>query len=193
MKLRDWLNNNSAVVTIVAVVILVISLGIIVWQTTGGGGNHVVDVYYYDVNTGEIFLGKSDEIPPIEAPSGPIDGQPAGYRAYVFACGDCPSNSEIVGATPEQLSGMNTFVGWVKKYTQDAKAAIERTENAENLSPEEEMEQIEAWENGEVIKRTTDPDNAWVQSESRQGIRIQEETSQRCAEGEMATPCYPPR
>ena len=42
-------------------------------------------VWFYDLNTKELFTAKRSKLPPIKAPSGPLpDGTPAGVRAYVF-------------------------------------------------------------------------------------------------------------
>ena len=192
MKARDWINNNSAVVTVGAVVVLVLALGFIIYQNSGSMTPRVVDMYYYDMNTGEIFLGQSDQVPPIDAPSGLADGQPAGLRAYVFSCGECPSSDQIVGSTASSLEQQNTFVGWVEKYTEEARQAMEQAEQGEQ-SPEEEQAAYEAYERGEVVKRPGDPESAWVHIDSDEGLRIQESISQKCPGDELPNPCYPER
>src|SRR5688572_11816004 len=106
MKARDWMNNNSALVTIAAVVLLVISLGVIIMQTKPRGSVGPVELYYYDLNTGKLFVAMSDQNPPIDAPSGGFrgpDGPPAGVRAHVFGCGNC---GNLEGKTVEEIEAM---------------------------------------------------------------------------------------
>lgn len=45
--------------------------------------------YFYDMNTGELFIVPRGTIAPIVTPSGPHEGQPAGVQASIYACGDC--------------------------------------------------------------------------------------------------------
>jgi hypothetical protein len=114
MRLRQWVNENSSVVTVGAVVVMIFSLGWIVqesltrWHRSSG----VPDVWFYDLGSGKLFRAKSTAVPPIDAPSGVlIDGEPAGVRARVFACGDCNDESK-------------RFVGWLEKFSHQAKQAM---------------------------------------------------------------------
>lgn len=43
------------------------------------------DVWYYDLNTKDLFAGKADSTPPIKAPSGDLTGAAAGTAAGVRA------------------------------------------------------------------------------------------------------------
>ncbi len=64
--------------------------------------------YYYDLNTGKLFVAATDDFPPIEAPSGPApDGRKAGVRAYVFSCGDCDDPTKrFIGYVMRRTEGM---------------------------------------------------------------------------------------
>lgn len=185
MKLRDWMNNNSAVVTILAVVVLVISLGVIIMNSSGRSGARIVDMYYYDMNSGKLFVGKSDQLAPIDAPSGPYRDQPGGVRAYVFACGECPDN--IDGATLADLQSNGAFVGWMEMYTPEAKAALTQQQEG----PPADMAFYEAFERGQLVKRPED--EQWVQAQSEPGFRITEQITTKCPSGEMPQPCFPGR
>ncbi len=44
--------------------------------------------YFYDLNTGDVFEDLAGP-GPVETPSGPYEGMPAGVRAVVVACSDC--------------------------------------------------------------------------------------------------------
>ena len=186
MKVRDWLNNNSAVVTLLAVVVLVISLGVIIMNSTSSQRSRIVDMYYYDMNTGKLFIGKSDALPPIEAPSGPINNSPAGVRAYVFACGDCPA--DIDGASEEELKEMNVFIGWLEKYSEQAKAALAKQQE----DPAADVDYFMAIEQGQHV--SAPGSNRWVGANSEAGFRLMERISQLCGStGEIPKPCYPGR
>src|SRR5690606_22803013 len=103
LKFRDWLNKRSAIVTVLAVVVLIAALGFIIMQARGKPYRpQIVPVYYYDLGSGKLFTAMSDQIPPIQSDSGSgPGGMPQGVRAYVYACGDCPTNA--VGMTITDL------------------------------------------------------------------------------------------
>jgi len=166
MTIREYVNNNSAVVTICAVVLLLLSLGFIIMRL-GGGSKYrprVVDVYYYDIGDGQLFTALSNEIPPIDAPSGK-----QGVRAYVFACGDCANESE-------------RFIGWMEMYTPDAKRIM--------TSPPTEAENMDAFEVMERGHLVSADGRNWVSANGEQGFQVMESMQSRC--GQTApTPCYP--
>lgn len=168
MSLREFANNNSAIVTLGAVVLLVIALGAIIMQTRGGGGSGIIDVYYYDLSTGQLFTGPSNQLAPIEAPSGPYNGKPGGVRAFVFSCTDCDDES-------------THFIGWLDMYTPEAKEAL--------ANPTAEMgASFELYERGHLVKRVED--ETWVSANDPEGFRVMEAISQECPGG-RPQPCYP--
>lgn len=62
-------------------------------------------VWFYDVTTNKVFVGSTNDLPPIKPPSGAeVDGEPAGVRVYKYGCGDCSE----------------PFLAYLLKYTQDA-------------------------------------------------------------------------
>jgi hypothetical protein len=180
MKLRDWMNNNSAVVTIGAVVLLIGALAAIIFQMKPSGyGPRVIDVYYFDLNTQKLFTAKSDQIPPIETPSGPVPGigAPAGVRAYVFACNDCGNESD-------------RFVGWLEMYTPEAKALL--TQPAAE-TPEEaaqrEARMYEVWETGQLLSLDG---RSWARANSQEAMNITSTIEGKCPGG-APKPCLPGR
>lgn len=168
MSLREFANNNSAIVTLGAVVLLVIALGAIIMQTRGGSSGGVIDVYYYDLNTGQLFSGPSDQLAPIEAPSGPYNGKPGGVRAFVFSCADCDDES-------------THFIGWLDMYTPEAKQAM--TNPGAGMGPS-----FELYEQGHLVKGVDDEN--WVPANDEGGFRVMENISTECP-GSRPKPCYP--
>lgn len=184
MGLRDYMNNNSSVVTIVAVVVLVIALGIIVMTSKGPGrSGYIVDIYFFDLNTGKVFIGKSDQRPPIATDSGPTtDGKKAGVLAYISACGECKNYN---GMTVDELKAAGAFVSRLEKFTDQALAAMEAAESGQNGAPiDYDMM------NAIVIKRPQDAN--WVPLESAAGMRILSEQETLCPGGAVMT-CLPGR
>ena len=109
MAVTQWLRDNPVYgysiaggVFLIAIVITVISI------TSSGPGEPETSskFYYYDMNTGELFIDEANLIPPIKAPSG---GE--GVLAEVYSCGDCEGEQ---------------YVGLLRKYSDSAKAAIEK-------------------------------------------------------------------
>jgi len=173
MNIREYMNNNPAVVTIGAVVILVICLGLIIKTLFKGSGGRTgpVDVYYYDLNTGELFTAGSDKFPPIQSPTDEGD-KLSGVRAMVFSCGDCDKKS-------------THFVGYLERYTPEAKAAMERAAS----SDEPMMEDVYEMEQGREVKL---PDAAeWIDGNSEAGMAVYEAIRQRCEADERPRQCFP--
>jgi len=103
MSIRTTLNENPIATTIVVTVIAALACLVIIWRIAGGdGGGGEAAHYYYDRNTGKVFVRES-ETSPMAAPSGETpDGQPAGVRAWIFACGQCQGSYE--GMTPVEIA-----------------------------------------------------------------------------------------
>ena len=171
MNLREWMNQNSAVVTIIAVVLLLVSLGVIIMTLTPSSPNRVVEVYFMDTADGQLFVEKSNQLPPIVAPSGK-----EGVRAFVFSCGDCGDEA-------------SRYVGWLETYTAEAKKAITgTTENPEG--PEGMVDNYELIENGHMV---CDPQSkTWVPANSEPGFKIMDQIQNKCG-NEPPKPCFPGR
>lgn len=109
MQIREWLKNNPVIggaivagIMLTAILILVLSL-----LPTNPTPASTPNNYYYDMQSGELFVADVSLIPPIKAPSG---GE--GVLAQVYACGECGDDSEL-------------FVGILRKYSPAGKQAIE--------------------------------------------------------------------
>lgn len=184
MRLRDSMNNNSALVTVLAIVILIVSLGFIIYQARPNRyAPRVVDVYYYDLGSGQIFLGKSDKVSPIDAPSGPgSSGEPNGVRAYVFSCTNCDDES-------------SRFIGWLEKYTPEAKQAMlnpPAPDTSGNAAAGPDPTEI--WEKGHLIAayKANAGELKWVVNNSDAGFRIMQSLETKCPGGQP-NPCFPPQ
>ncbi len=196
---REWLNRNSAVVTIGAVVLLIFSLAFIIKQSLPRRFRpQIVDIYYYDLGTGKVFLAKSDQTPPVEAPGGPSgSGMPMGVRAYLFACGECPTG--LAGLTAEQLAAKQVFVGWLEMYTPEAKQYMEQMRRgaADESGPAPPgaaggpmvPEMYDVMMQGQLI-RAIDNDQ-WVPANTPEGFEIMNLLRQACPPESVPRPCFP--
>jgi len=186
MNIRETMNNNPAIVTIGAVVVLVLCLLAITCQLGGPGGGQggTVDLYFLDENSGVLFSADSNQQPPIAAPSD-TGGGASGVRAHVFGCGDCPGN--LSGMTAEEVQAKGAFIGYLEKYTPEAKAAMERAMNAE----EPDIEIMYEMDQGRLI-RLSDSDQ-WIDANSEQGVDVYSTIREKCPEDERPRQCFPNR
>lgn len=170
---RDWANRNSAVATIAAVAVLVVALVILV-SSGSGGPSASGDAYFYDVETGETFVGDATAIPPIQSP----DGNEA-VRAHFYTCTECTEEAR--------------FLGYYEKYTAEAKKAIEEAQQSSSSSdPEQsseaEMQAYEASMSGMLYSK--DGEN-WQQSQGPGGAGPQQELQDKCGDGQRLKYCAP--
>ena len=109
----------------IAIIVVALALvGTIGWFMMGeGGGDGPKSLWFYDLNSGELFVGPVASLPPIEAPSGDLKGAAAGTPAGVLA-----SVISIEGDSEKK-------VAFLQAYTPDAKQLIEASRNAQGGAP----------------------------------------------------------
>ncbi len=141
MGVRETLNKQPAITTGATIGIIVIALGFIIWQVVGGG-NHIriPTKAYYTVDDGATYF--KDDINLI-APFD-HDGKQA-VKADVFKC---PSGGE--------------FVGYLERYTPDAKKIIEDSRNHPNT--DDFGKAAEASQRGLEVKAPSTGDQGWVKT-----------------------------
>ena len=144
--------------------------------------------YYYDLNSGELFVEPWDMAPPIEAPSGPLpDGRLfAGVRARVFGCGSCE----------------DTFVAYLEKFRADVKRALEDPEAV----PRPEYRDLDQREMADkimgdatqgllgpdaVMVRRPEAGSPWVGRFSEAGRAIARSAYEQCDQGQRVAQCEP--
>ncbi len=176
-RFRRWLNSNSSIVTVISTVLLIFALGLIVQEAAElhrRSRTTVPDAWFYDLGTGQLFRAKSNVLPPIESPSGPLpNGEAAGVRAKVFACGDCDDPA-------------NRFIGWVEKLSPEAKYTRIH-------------EQAGAWDGYDtmgmtyeegLLVRAVDGDY-WYKANSDDGRALIEAPRKKCDPGVVLNSCFP--
>ncbi|MBA7610594.1 hypothetical protein ES703_17806 [subsurface metagenome] len=172
---RRWINRqNPGIIYGITVASVLLLLTVVIWMLIPEKPLEQVEesdkAWFYDLNTGQLFVGKDDQIPPIEAPSGPLpNGGPAGVKAYVFSYADEPNESE-------------RFIGFLE--TSVPEAIMERLEPIKARA-----RGAEKWGHGRLICRVED--KKWVLANSYQGRFILEEVFLPNETGESARYCPP--
>ena len=106
-QVREKLKEHQGIATAIMGVAIFAALcffGLQVWKILNPPPppQDIVMGYFYDQNTKELYTMPADTAVPMERPSGPINGEPAGVRAHVFACGKCADEA-------------NRFIGYIEK------------------------------------------------------------------------------
>jgi hypothetical protein len=151
LEVRKWINANPRIVVSIAgaaVLLLLVTLGLLM------SGNPPVKVeeyqkgWYYDSNSGRLFVARMDKPPPIQAPSVPsADSQPVAVKAYVFTYADEPNQAE-------------RFIGFL----------VMPDPNASLSSDISHLSGVRRWGHGKLIRRPTDDE--WVPADSQEGNAI---------------------
>lgn len=170
--MRHILNQNAPVTIGVAALVIVVCLILLIsnlffssdeeeQRILRKGG--VPQAYFYDRNTGELFTMPVHVSGPIERDSGDYNGEPAGVRAHVFACGDCGSNEN--------------FIAWLERPS----------------PREKELEEGKLLTETDLYPLVSVPGNDnWYAANTREGLGITEAAQKRCPEGQKPNYCQPP-
>ncbi|MBW7992766.1 MAG: hypothetical protein FVQ84_22490 [Planctomycetes bacterium] len=167
LALRDWLSRSPKLI-IGASVLLVIGVMVYLVCLSLPGKVEQVDNYekdwFYDLKHQNLFVAKSGQLPPIEAPSGPLaNGAPAGVRAYVFTYSDDPNTTD-------------TFIGFLETTDPNVdKSSIGFMDLR--------VSGAEIYSKGRLIRRTKDTE--WVEANSEQGRVILKEAFSKNEAGKV--------
>jgi len=157
LAIRDWLSRSPILIISVSTLMVVGVIGFLVWLSLPEKVEQVdtsEKQWFYDLNHQRLFTAKRGQLPPIEAPSGPLaNGAPAGVRAYVFTYSDDPNTTD-------------TFIGFL-----------------ETIDPNVEKSSIglmdlrvsgaEIFSKGRLIRRTKGKE--WAEANSEEGRAILKE------------------
>lgn len=171
---RGRINKNPRIVvsvTLASVLVLLVTIGLLIPDRTAIEVREYRKGWFYDLNTGKLFVADGDLVPPIEAPSGPLpNGEPAGVKAYVFSYAIEPNESE-------------RFIGFLETFQPE-------TKEQEAAPTKKASGGAEKWGRGRLIRRLSD--EQWIPANSEQGKAILNELFSRNEKGQ--TPhYYPPK
>jgi len=173
LGVRKWINQHPRIIigttTASVLVLLIVVISVLIPEKTIEVEDYAKE-WFYDLNTGSLFVARKGLIPPIKAPSGPLpSGAPAGVRAYVFSYVDEPNEAE-------------RFIGFIE--TTDPNA-----EERELGSAGIPVGGAKQWGRGRLIRRLGD--EQWVPANSPQGRLILRKIFLPNEAGELAR-YYPP-
>lgn len=186
MSFRMWINQHAGTASAIAVLLLVVALAVTLMfgrpERLG-----MPDRYFYDLNTGELFMVSTDALPPIETSSGPFQGRPAGVQAHVYACGECEPN--LTGATMDDLRDSETYIAWFERYSDEVIEMLPRRErDLQRLSDDRRHQAYEMMDEGLLVS----PDaRQWLRGNDEAGMQLIEDAVRRCEDGSYAEPCHP--
>jgi len=173
LAIRRWVNQNPRIIIGITTASVLILLVIVIWQAIPEKTVKVEKVekeWFYDLNTGKLFVAKSGQIPPIKAPSGPLpDGKPAGVRAYVFSYSYEPNEAE-------------RFIGFLETADPNAEKGV-------SASAEPRADSAKQWGRGRLVRKVEGA--KWVPADSERGRRIVREVFHPNETGERARYCRP--
>ena len=167
LALRRWVNEQDpwiiiAITGVTLVVLLVVVIGLLSGPTAPKI-KEFKKAWFYDLNTGKLFVAKSELKPPIKAPSGP----PAGVIAHVFTYAYEPNESE-------------RFIGFLE--TTDPNAATD-------ISGKVKTDSAQSWGQGKLIRRVED--EHWISGSSKEARAVLNEVLLPNENGERARYCPP--
>jgi hypothetical protein len=173
LALRKWINKNPMIIvsiTIASVLLLLVIIGLSMPKKTVTTVKEYKKGWFYDPNTGELFVAKSDAVPLIDAPSATSPGgRLAPVRAYVFSYAYEPNET-------------NRFIGFLEIPNPVAKKEVPESIGSGASG-------AKRWGRGRLIRRVDD--EQWVPADSNEGQAILKELFLPNANGEVAHYCPP--
>jgi hypothetical protein len=120
--------------------------------------------WFYDLNTGKLFVGRANWQVPVKAPSGPLpNGQPAGVKAHVFTYVNDPNENDLI-------------IGYLEKPDPNF---AQKTDKLEDM-----IAKRSDWGLGKLLRRVDDKE--WVPANSSLGKAIMREATKRDTHGRIA-------
>jgi len=180
VSLRDWLDDLDRrwVIGITCGCVFIFMLVLF----ASGSDEVVVEsktkekAWFYDLNTGELFVDDADKIPPIKAPSGRLsNGEPAGVLAYVLSFVAEPNDSDM-------------FIAYLEKFTKKGKEYELLFRKSKQDVTEET---IDAWNSERLISLPNGTE--WHSINSEQGRALLKQAFQEDPNGQKPQYVTPDR
>jgi len=170
LHVKDSINDNAKLVTILAgcsLFVLMVTLWIVLRPPPMRQQDWGRNAWFYDLNTGRLFVGEAKQVGPIEAPSGPLpNGDPAGLRAHVYSYVLDPNESE-------------RFVGFLEKPDP-------RTGRGKHTA---DLSDFQNWSHNKLIRSVDNEE--WVRATGPRGQEILDELTRPNELGQTAVYCVP--
>jgi hypothetical protein len=141
--IRETLNQNPGITTGVTAGIIVLALAVIIWQSFDRGPR-IPNQAFFTVDDGQTwFADDINRVPPFQH-----NGQEA-VRAHVFTCD----------------GGRTKFVAYLEKYSDQAKARLERMRTQAQQQQDGMMDPAmyeDVMMTGTMVRKPGDPAGRWV-------------------------------
>lgn len=112
----------------IAIIIVALAVvGTVGWFVMDEGQSGPDKLWFYDLNTGELYAGQATAVPPIDAPSGSLknsDGAPAGVLASVI---------RIEGEEERKVAYLQSFTDEAKRLIEEARQGQGSPADSEKL------------------------------------------------------------
>ena len=169
MQIRSYLEQHPLIaIALLVPAIAVTGLFVAWWIWPRSEVDPQARAYFYDLNTGELFVGPAGP-GPVATPSGLYQGRmPAGVRAHVYCCGPYRQGSE-------------KFIGYLEVPCTE----IPESDRPRGMRVDSEVE------GAEVLIRRVEGDT-WYDAASLEGQRIKQEVGRRCPPERRLTYVTPP-
>lgn len=149
--IKDRISDHPKAAAIIALAFVVLLASVVSWivgRVPSRPFRESKRVWFYDLNTGELFSASGKQVGPIAVPSGPLpNGDPAGVRAHVYTYLRDPNESE-------------RFIAFLEKPDPNA--------TVKELNPD--RSNLKEWSRGRLIKRVGS--DTWVAPTSPRGRQI---------------------
>ena len=169
----EALKGSPAILISIISVCLLVTVTFAAVTLFSGGGAKVgtyENAWFYDLNTGKLFVSKKTDLPPIDAPSGPLpNGDPAGVMANVMVY-------------ENTVDDEGKFIGYLEKLTDDAKIKWKKAIDYNDFSDVK-------WGQGRFIRRLED--KQWVEANSPEGRQILRSVAKPDEKGQIPRYSYP--
>jgi hypothetical protein len=166
-KSRRWVNENPKAVWGIASVSFFVLLLVLIGLLSGDSRPEVKPpkkAWFYDLNTGELFVDRASKEGPIEAPSGALaNGEPAGVKANVFTYANDPNENDL-------------FIGYLERPDPNV--------TLEGVEVKKVGGSASRWGEGKLVRTVEDAN--WVSATSNKGRGILRGATKRDSMGRIA-------
>lgn len=178
----------SAAVTLLATMPLMVALGISIWTTGAKGGSRgflAAGQWYFDTDTGRLFMADLDQTPPSIAPSG---GQ--GVWAHVGTCKTCCSPGNLEGMTPVEIEKFGFSLGYLKRIGSEGHKQLALLDPTTKGTVTGTRVRDGIAKNRGQIRLLNTPDTEWLDRSDELTGKVIGQLKARC-KGQVPRQCHP--
>ena len=178
-----FIQKNKSISLLFSVLALAVCGVLIVRSVAPPPPTQIRHAWFYDLETGKLFVGSIDSIPPIPSPTGHKgpNGDDLGVRAIVFSCGACDDESK-------------RYVAYLETVSPDAKDAIlAQVEREKKQADAGQMPDPPRYDPNLYGRFITVPEQKnWFPKDSKEASALLPGGAQnKCGDGKIPHECLP--